>query len=146
MGWYKVPRMSFDYTPATVDTILTDRGVKEPEERKVATAFERDARTMSLISSFSDMAGAVSDRIIKEALQDDFPQRFKDILTSLADMEVSRGHTSYHSLALASTLDANLKLLRRQGVLDSMSLQPHLKMAAYRLPFSRQVPDSSAWA
>ena len=141
MGWYKVQRMSFDYAPTTVDTILTDRGVKEPEDRKITTAtllrFEREARTVSLISSFSDMVGAASGRIIQEALQEeDLPQRFKDTLTSLANMEVSCGHATYHSLALASTLDANLKLLRRQGVLDTMSLQPHLKMAAYRLPFS----------
>ena len=38
MGWYKVPRMSYDYGPATIDTILADRGVKEPEEHKITTA------------------------------------------------------------------------------------------------------------
>ena len=36
---------------------------------------------------------------------------------------------------MASTLDANIKLLRRQGVLNALSLQPHLAQAAYRLPF-----------
>ena len=38
MAWYKVPRMSYDYAPATIDTILTERGVKEPEEWKITTA------------------------------------------------------------------------------------------------------------
>ena len=35
MGWYKVPRMSFDCAPATVDMILTDRGVKEPDDHAI---------------------------------------------------------------------------------------------------------------
>ena len=51
MGWYKVPCMAYDYAPATVDTILMDRGIKEPDDRKITTAtllrFERDARTMA---------------------------------------------------------------------------------------------------
>ena len=68
---------------------------------------------MSLISSFADMAGAASSKVIKEALQDqDLPQRVRDTLTGLADMEVSHGHATYHSLALVSTLDTNCKLLR----------------------------------
>ena len=62
MGWYKVPRSSFDYAPASLDSVLVDHGGKGPEERKVTTAtlvqFEKDARTMSLIGSFSDMMGA----------------------------------------------------------------------------------------
>ena len=32
MGWYKVPRCSFDYAPALLDSILVNRGVKEPDE------------------------------------------------------------------------------------------------------------------
>ena len=36
MGWYKVPRMSYDYAPATIDSLLTERGVKEPEDWKIA--------------------------------------------------------------------------------------------------------------
>ena len=97
----------YDYAPATLDPILTDRGVKEPEERKIATAtlvrFERDARTLALISSFADMAGVSAAKVIKEALEEkDLSQRVKDALSSLADMEVSRGHATYHSLALSS--------------------------------------------
>ena len=59
------------------------------------------------------MTGASSSRLIKEGLKEEgLPQRFQDTLNSLEDMEVSRGHAMYHSLALASTLDTNLKLLR----------------------------------
>ena len=39
-------------------------------------------------------------------------------------------------------VNANLKLLRRQGMLDNMHLQPHLKMAAHS---ALQGLDSSAW-
>ena len=38
MGWYKVPCSSFDYAPASLDPILLDRGVKEPDDRKINTA------------------------------------------------------------------------------------------------------------
>ena len=41
MGWYKIPRSSFDYAPASIDTVLMDRGVKEPEEWKFSTALRR---------------------------------------------------------------------------------------------------------
>ena len=62
MGWYKVPRQSFDYAPASLDSILFERGVKEPDSVKVDSAtlirMEREARTLELISSFGDMAGA----------------------------------------------------------------------------------------
>ena len=122
---------SFDYAPASIDTDLADWDVKEPEERKVSTAtlvrFEKDARTLSLIGSFADMTGASAVRVIKETLEDDtLSQRTRDALRGLADLEVSRGFAAFHSLSLASTLDANLKLLRRQGVLNNINLQPHL--------------------
>ena len=62
MGWYKVPRQSFDYGPAALDTLMYERGMKEPEEQNVDTAMlvrlEREACTLELISSFGDMAGA----------------------------------------------------------------------------------------
>ena len=64
MGWYKVPRSSFDYAPAALDLILMDQGIKEPEEHKISTTmlvrFEWDARTMSLIGSFIDVSGAAA--------------------------------------------------------------------------------------
>ena len=80
MGWYKVSRSSFDYAPASIDQVLVDRGVKEPEERKIPTStlirLEKDARTMSLIGSFSDMLGASSRKLIDETLEDEsLPQR-----------------------------------------------------------------------
>ena len=91
---------------------------------------------MSLIGSFSDMMGASSMRVIKETLEDDaLPKWARGALTGLKDMEVSRGFAIFHTLTLASTLDANVKLLWRQGVLNTLSLQPHLAQAAYRLPF-----------
>ena len=75
MGWYKVPRISFDYAPATLDSVLVDRGVKEPENHKLPTSlltrFERDARTVSLVSSFMDMSGAVAGRILAEAMKEE---------------------------------------------------------------------------
>ena len=77
------------------------------------TRFEHDARTMSLVSSFMDMTGVAADRIIGEALKNqDLPQEAKDALQGVADLEQSRGHAVLHLLTLASTLDANLKLLR----------------------------------
>ena len=72
MGWYKVPRQSFDYGAASLDTILFERGVKEPDSLKIESAtlirMERETRTLQLISSFGDMAGAAARTIIKEAL------------------------------------------------------------------------------
>ena len=132
MGWYKVPCTFFDYAPAALNTVLVDRGVKELEERKISTAtlirFERDVRTLSLVGSFADMTGASAAKVINETLKDEsLSQRTSDTLTGLADLEVFRGHAAFHSLSLASTLDTNLKLLRRQGVLSTIPLQPHLK-------------------
>ena len=73
MGWYKVPCQSFYYGPATLDSLMYERGVKEPEGQKVDTAMlirmEREACTLELISSFGDMAGASSTTVIKEALE-----------------------------------------------------------------------------
>ena len=140
MGWYKVPRSSFDYAPALLDTVLVNRGVKEPKERKVTTAtlvqFEKDARTMPLIGSFSEMMGASSSRLIKETLEDEtLSKRTRDVLTGLVDMEVSHGFAAFYALMLASTLDANAKLLRKQGVLSTFNLQLHLAQAAYWLHF-----------
>ena len=74
MVWYKVPCSSFDYPPASFDSVLVDRGVKKPEDHKLPTSLltwcERDARTMSLVSSCMDMAKAAAGRIIAEALKD----------------------------------------------------------------------------
>ena len=65
-----VQGQSYDYGPAAVDSLLNERGFKEQEEQKVATAMliqlEHEARTLALISSFGDMAGASSTRVIKE--------------------------------------------------------------------------------
>ena len=134
MGWYRVPRTSFDYVPASLDSILIDRGVKEPEERKLNTAtlirFERDARTLTLVGSFSDMAGTTASRVIDETLTDDsLSQQTRDVLNVLVDLDASRGNATFHTLLLSCTSDANVKLLRRQGVLDTMSLQPQLAQA-----------------
>ena len=75
MGWYKVPRSSFDYAPATLDSVLVDRGVKETDERKISTStlirFEQDSRTMSLVASFMDMTGAAAGRINAEAMEEE---------------------------------------------------------------------------
>ena len=68
---------------------------------------------MSLVGSFMDMSGAGASRIIKETLEDEsLPQRDRDALQGLADLEISRGHAAFHILSLASTLNANLKLLQ----------------------------------
>ena len=154
MGWYKVPRQSYDYGPAAVDSLLTERGVKEPEEQKIATAtltrFEHEARTLALISSFADMAGASSTKVLKEALDDpELSPRLRNTLTGLLDMEVSRGHATFHAMTIASTLDGNCKLLRRQGILDNMTMSPQLKTAARSLsttvqPCGRETLQSGA--
>ena len=106
MGWYKVPRSSFDYDPASIDTVLADRAVKELEERMVSTTtlvhFEKDTRTMSIIGSFSDMIRASVVKHINETLEDKtLSQQTRDGLTGLADLEVSRGYASFHALTLA---------------------------------------------
>ena len=89
---------------------------------------------MSLVASFMDMMGAAVGRI-KEAMEESLSQRAKDALQSVTDLEQSRGHAAFHLLSLASSFDANLKLLRRQVVIVAMDLQSHLAQAAYQLPF-----------
>ena len=70
-----VQRSSFDYAPSSLNPVLVDRGVKEPEDQRrpnsVLTRFERDARTMSLVSSFMDMTGAAAGRIIAEVFKNE---------------------------------------------------------------------------
>ena len=78
MGWYKVPCSVFDYAPTTLDPSLMELGSKEPEAGSLPTAqvikFERDARTVSLIGSFLDMAVASSRKIITETMaREDMP-------------------------------------------------------------------------
>ena len=121
-----------------------DRGVEEGDEQKVPTSllvmFERDARTRSLVSSFMDMTRASAGRIIEEALHNkDLPQEARDALQGMADLEWSRGHAVLHLMTLASTLDANMKLLRWKGVLAFMELHNHLMQATcmYQLPFDQ---------
>ena len=50
MGWYKVLRQSFDYAPASLDSILFERGVKEPDSIQIEAAtlikMERESRTL----------------------------------------------------------------------------------------------------
>ena len=92
MGWYKVPRQSFDYGSASLDSILFERGVKEPEGLRLETAMliriERETRTLQLISSFGDMAGAAARAIIKEARESpDLEPRLRDTFQGLLDLE-----------------------------------------------------------
>ena len=92
MGWCKVPLSSFDYTPASLDSILVDRGVKEPDKCKITTStlvkFERDSKTMSLIALCMEMTGAVTGRIIKEAMEkESLSQWAKDAFQGVADLE-----------------------------------------------------------
>ena len=81
----------FDYAPASLDSILLDRGVKKPDGRKVTTStlvkFEQDSRTMSLVALFIDMTGAAAGRIIKEGMEEEsLSQRAKDALQGVADL------------------------------------------------------------
>ena len=80
---------------------------------------------MYLIGSFIDMMGASASRIIAEALEDESCKAWPTWSIPGA----------IHVQALASTFDANLKLLRRHGVLNALDLQSHLSLAAHRLPF-----------
>ena len=85
-----------------------------------------------------DMTGTAAGRIIAEALRNEHPpQEAKDTLQGVADLEQSRRHAVLHLLMLASTLGANLKLLRKKGVLASKDHQQHLTQAAYQLPFEQ---------
>ena len=78
------------------------------------------------------MAGASSKTVIKEALESpDLSQRLRDTFQGLLDMEISRGHATLHAMQIASTIDCNLKLLRRKAVLETTALSPQLKMAAF---------------
>ena len=93
---------------------------------------------MSLIGLFLDMTGASSGRIIEEVLKNEsLPQEAKDALQGVADLERSRALAVLHLLSILSTLDTNLKLMRRQGVLSFSDMQPHLIQAAYQLPFDQ---------
>ena len=144
VGWYRVPRSEYDSVPATLDPQLKDREVKEPEEDKMALSticqLEKDTRTLSLVNSFSDILGAVARKLLQESL--DNPTMSKEAregFQAALDLEKSRGKATFHSLSIATALDANLKLIRRHRLLKSSSLaqlDPQVAQAAYRLPFS----------
>ena len=94
---YKVPCSPFDYAPSSLDPVLVDRHVKEPDDHKLPnlllTQFERDARTIYLVSSFMDMTGAAAGRIVVEALRNEhLPQEAKHALQGVGDLEQTRGH------------------------------------------------------
>ena len=100
--------LSINYVPASLDSILQDRGVKEPDERKIATAtivkFKQNSRTMSWVASFLDMIEAAAGRMINEAMEEEsLFQWAKDALQGVANLEQSRGHAAFHLLLLAST-------------------------------------------
>ena len=87
---------------------------------------------MSLVASFLDMSGAVAIKVLEEASQNqELPRETKDMLQCCADLEWSKGHAVLHLLSLSSTLDANMKLLRRHEILSALELQPCLLQAAY---------------
>ena len=89
------------------------------------TRFKREAYTLALISSFTDMAGASSTKVIREALDDpELTPRLRDTLIGLLDMETSRGHATYRAMTIASTMDGNCKLLRCKGFLENMTMSP----------------------
>ena len=108
MGWYCVPRATFDFAPAALDPFLTDRAIKEPDEAKIQTStllkLEKDACTLSLIASFSDVMGASAKKLAGEALREpELPQSTKDRLQTL-DLEQSRGKAVSHALLLMNTV------------------------------------------
>ena len=100
-----------------------------------ALQIKRDTRK---VASFFDMSGASAGRILEEASwNEELPQEAKDALQGLADLERSRGHAVLHLLLILSTLDVNMKLLRRYEILSASELQLHLLQAAYQLSFEQ---------
>ena len=56
MGWYKVPCLSFDYAPATLDPILVDRGSRSRKSaRSIPLCLSGSSETpgLSLVGSFN---------------------------------------------------------------------------------------------
>ena len=91
MGWYKVPHYAFDYASASVNPTLPDMGRKERENPSILLShllrYTRDARTMSLMSSFLDMSRASAGRILREAMTNqDLPDEARDLFQCLIDI------------------------------------------------------------
>ena len=144
VGWYRVPRAEYESIPAALDPQLKDREVKEPNEVKISLStlcrIEKDARTLSLINSFSDIFGAAARKLLQESLDNpNMSREAREGFQAALDLEKSRGKAMFHCLSISTALDANIKLLRRQHLLKASSLSqldPQVTQAAYRLPFS----------
>ena len=140
MGWYRVPRASFDFNHSLPNSVVQDVGKRERDYVAVPVGhlqrLERDSRAATLIGSFLDTSGATASQVVNEALEvGGLPPKIEAAFSVLADLERSRGQAVEHLLAQVTLMDANIKLVRRSDLVSQLELQPHLAQAAYQLPF-----------
>ena len=136
---YRVARPMYSFAPAVVDQALRDREVREPASISVASStlhrLEQDARILTLVGSFLDCSGRTATDLLEEASRDPAtPASTKQLVDTLLDLERSRGRAVGHVLSGSVTMDANLKLLRRDAILSAASLPAGVARDAYQLP------------
>ena len=121
----KVSKLVYNFAAATVDGLLRDRDIREPDSVTIPTSMlqylEEDARVLTMIGSFLDCLGFSANSLLYEVGQDPTAsQTMRQLLGALSGLEKSRGKAAGHMLSAAIMLDTNLKLIQRS--------------AAFRLP------------
>ena len=91
---------------------------------------------LTLISSFLDCSGFLANSLLEEASKDPLASKStRQLVVALSDLEKSQGRVAGPRLCGDITLDANLKLIRRNSVLSSTSLLDLVVKEAYHLLF-----------
>ena len=84
---------------------------------------EMDAWVLTLASSFLDCSGYSAIRLLQESSTDpEVSESTRQLVEALSSLEKSRGKAAGHLLSGAITLDANLKLVCHNTVLNSAAL------------------------
>ena len=89
-----------------------------------------------MIGSFLDCTGYLASSLLDEAIKKD-PEasaNTRSLISALSGLETTRGKAIEHIMSTSCTMDANIKLVRRNAVLKATSLPDTLAKEAYHLP------------
>ena len=87
---------------------------------------------MTMVGSFLDCSGMTPTRLREEvSLDESTSEGTRQLVRMLLELEHSRGRAVSHMLSSAITLDCNVKLVRHDSILPSLTLPSALATEAY---------------
>ena len=123
MDTYQVGREVFSFVAVSIDAPLWACELKEQDLLSVSLAIiqrlEQDAHVMTMIDSFLDSSGATFSHLAM--LEEGASEGTCRLVGTLLELEHSRGWAVGHLLSGVITRDCNMKLLRQQSLLPSLT-------------------------